>query len=90
MYVVEFQFDSPTLKIIFLLKVHFFLDFEYSSGDKGVSFDGDADRIVYFYKDSGMIFVSCFPIELPISCLDLASVIDGEIRWHIHSSKVAI
>jgi len=32
------------------------IDFEYSAGDKGVSFDGDADRIVYFYKDSGNIF----------------------------------
>ncbi len=26
---------------------------EYAVGDTCVSFDGDADRIVYFYKDSG-------------------------------------
>ena len=39
----------------------FLIDFEYSTGDKGVSFDGDADRIVYFYKDVGMILP---PIDL--------------------------
>ncbi len=26
---------------------------EVNEGDRGVSFDGDADRIVYFYRDSG-------------------------------------
>ena len=25
----------------------------YTEGDRCVSFDGDADRIVYFYKNSG-------------------------------------
>lgn len=26
---------------------------EVNEGDHGISFDGDADRIVYFYRDKG-------------------------------------
>ena len=30
----------------------FFPGFVYEKGDRCASFDGDADRIVYFYKDN--------------------------------------
>ena len=43
----------------------FFRDFGFLSGvtleinDKCLSFDGDADRVVYFYKNSGISFLLC-------------------------------
>ena len=48
----------------------------YGQGEKCVSFDGDADRIVYFYKNTGMYQVPPFdPHPLPLLwCLQVASL----------------
>lgn len=40
------------------------LGFDYDIGEKGVSFDGDADRIVYFYKDSGLYLLRTVDLDV--------------------------
>lgn len=41
----------------------------YSEGEKCVSFDGDADRIVYFYKTSGLLTARLCCASCQLLCL---------------------
>lgn len=53
----------------------------YGEGDKCVSFDGDADRIVYFYKNTGNSrhhFTSLPPLLLLLSADGKFKLLDGD------------